>query len=373
MNSVYVAADNIFSPIGATTAENFERIKTGATGVQLQNNKAIADEPFYASLFTDNAQFEGAKYTKFEQLLIASIKDALSRCEVRPDDEKTILIISTTKGNISMLETEPDRADLQERIALPASAKLVAEYFGFVNTPVIISNACISGIMAVLTGLRSIRSGKYENAVIAGADEITKFILSGFQAFQAVSSEPCKPFDENRTGITLGEAGATMILSSNPKYSGDIKVLSGAVSNDANHISAPSRTGEELAIAIKKTMNDAEVNADGVDILSAHGTATSYNDDMEAKALALAGLQDVPVNSLKGFYGHTLGAAGLVESIISIQSLRENVFLPTPGFETLGVPAMINVNKELLSGNFSTCLKTASGFGGCNAAVLFSK
>jgi len=373
MNNVYVAADSIFSPVGTTTAENFEQIKGGGTGVQLQNNIAIADEPFYASLFADNTQFKSDKYTKFEQLLIASIKDALSHCEVKPDDEKTIFIISTTKGNISLLESEPDRTDLQERIALPASAKLVATHFGFVNTPIIISNACISGIMAILTGMRLIRSGKYENAVIAGADEITKFILSGFQSFQAVSAEPCKPFDENRTGITLGEAGATMILSSKPEYANGIKVLSGAVSNDANHISAPSRTGEELAMAINKTLSDAEIEAGNVDIISAHGTATSYNDEMEAKALSLAGLQDVPVNSLKGFYGHTLGAAGLTESIISIQSLRENVFLPTPGFETLGVPAELSVNKQLLSGNFNTCLKTASGFGGCNAAVLFSK
>lgn len=373
MTEVYIAADNIFSPVGNTTAENFGRLKAGVSGVRLQHNQAIADEPFYASLFIDNGQFKSDTYTKFEQLLIASIKEALQNCRVKLDDEKTVLIISTTKGNISLLETEPDRVDLQERIALSTSAKLVGGYFGFVNTPVIISNACISGIMAVLTGLRLIRSGKYENAIVTGADEITKFVLSGFQSFQAVSTEPCKPFDTNRTGITLGEGAATMILSSNPEYANGIKVLSGAVSNDANHISAPSRTGEELAMAINKTLSDADLKAEQVDILSAHGTATSYNDEMEAKALAGAGLQQTPVNSLKGFYGHTLGAAGLIESIISIQSLRENIFLPTPGFETLGVPAVLNVNKTLLAGNFNTCLKTASGFGGCNAAVLFSK
>jgi 3-oxoacyl-[acyl-carrier-protein] synthase-1 len=373
MTEVYIAADNVFSPVGVTTAENFERLKAGISGVKLQQNEAIAYAPFYASLFTENEQFKSDRCTKFEQLLIASIQEALEHCDIRPGDDKTILIISTTKGNISMLETETDSAELQHRIALPTSARLVAEHFGFLNTPVIVSNACISGIMAILTGLRLIRSGKYENAVISGADEITKFVLSGFQSFQAISAEPCKPFDENRRGITLGEGAATMVLSSNPRYSGKIQVLSGSVTNDANHISAPSRTGEELSMAINKTLNDANVAPPAVDIVSAHGTATSYNDEMEAKALALAGLQQSPVNSLKGFYGHTLGAAGLIESIISIQSLRENVFLPTPGFETLGVPLELNINKTLLTGNFTTCLKTASGFGGCNAAVLFSK
>jgi 3-oxoacyl-[acyl-carrier-protein] synthase-1 len=373
MTDVFIATDNIFSPIGITTADNFAQLKKGVSGIKLHNNKAIADEPFYAALFDENKQFGDNAYTKFENLLIASIGDALANCGVKANDKKTILIISTTKGNISLLETEANNPNLKERIALPTSAKLLAKHFGFVNEPLVVSNACISGIVAILTGMRLIRSGRYENAVIAGADVITKFVLSGFQSFQAISAEPCKPFDADRTGITLGEGAATMVLSSNSKYADNIKVLSGAVSNDANHISAPSRTGEELAQAINKTLNDADISASDVDLISAHGTATSYNDEMEAKAITLAGLQNVPVNSLKGYYGHTLGAAGLVESIISIQSLKENVVLPTLGFVTMGVTAPLNVCTAILPGCYHTCLKTASGFGGCNAAILFSK
>ncbi len=375
MPVVYIVADNIYSPIGATTAENFERIKQGISGIKLHSDDALADEPVYASLFdkvnilADNK----LKYTKFEQLLIASVKDVLKDSGVVAADEKTILIISSTKGNISLLETEPDNPELNNRIALPTSAKLVAEYFGFVNTPVVVSNACISGIMAILTGMRLIRSGQYENAVITGADVITKFVLSGFQSFQAISPEPCKPFDINRAGITLGEGAATMILSSNAKYAGRIKVISGAVTNDANHISAPSRTGEELCIAIEKTLADAGLKTGDIDLISAHGTATSYNDEMEAKAIAMAGLGSIPLNSLKGYYGHTLGAAGLIESIISVRSLKGNLILPTLGFETMGVADPINVCTELTGMPLEVCLKTASGFGGCNAAVLFGK
>jgi 3-oxoacyl-[acyl-carrier-protein] synthase I len=373
MTDVFVAADNIFSPIGTTTAANFEQLKKGISGIKMQDNKAIADEPFYAALFDKKIEFVDATYTKFEQLLIASIKDAFANCEAKADDEKTLLIVSTTKGNISLLESEPDNAELNNRIALHTSAKLVAEYFGLVNPPLVISNACISGIVAILTGMRLIRSGQYESVVIAGADVITKFVLSGFQSFQAVSPEPCRPFDAERTGITLGEGAATVILSSNPKYANNIKVISGAVSNDANHISAPSRTGEELCQAINKSLNDAGVPAAEVDFISAHGTATSYNDEMEAKAITLALLQEVPVNSLKGYYGHTLGAAGLVESIVSMQSLKANLVLPTLGFVTNGVTNPLNICTVMLPGNYKNCLKTASGFGGCNAAVLFSK
>ncbi|MEO8885696.1 MAG: beta-ketoacyl synthase N-terminal-like domain-containing protein [Mucilaginibacter sp.] len=373
MSGVFVAADNITSPIGPTTGTNFAQLKKGISGVKLHTDTALGNEPFYAALFNKDQFTPNNQYTKFEQLLIASITDALANCEVDATDKKTALIISTTKGNISLLETGENNEALKKRIALPTSAKLVAAHFGFVNRPVIISNACISGIMAILTGMRLIQSGQYENVVVAGADEITKFVLSGFQSFQAISNEPCKPFDADRTGITLGEGAATVILSSNPKYADGVKVLAGAVSNDANHISAPSRTGEELGFAITKTLKQAYVNAHDVDFISAHGTATSYNDEMEAKAIAFAGLQNIPTNSLKGFYGHTLGAAGLIESIISMQSLKENVVLPTLGFNSMGVSAPLNICTTLLQGNYTTFMKTASGFGGCNAAVLFSK
>jgi 3-oxoacyl-[acyl-carrier-protein] synthase-1 len=94
---------------------------------------------------------------------------------------------------------------------------------------------------------------------------------------------------------------------------------------------------------------------------------------MEAKAISFAGLEKVPANSLKGYYGHTLGAAGLIESVIAIQSLKENLFIPTLGFEQLGVSTPVNINKTLLPGDFKTCLKTASGFGGCNGALVFVK
>lgn len=375
MLAVYIVADNIYSPIGTTTAQNFDRVKQGISGIQKHANLALSDTPVYASLFNYNESENNKtlKYSKFESLLVASVEDAVKQAEIDITDDKTILIVSSTKGNISLLETDPDALDLKERIALHTSAKLVAKHFGFVNQPLVVSNACISGIMAMLTGARLLQSGQYENAVVVGADVISKFVLSGFQSFQAISAEPCKPFDANRAGITLGEGSATVILSSNSKHADRIKVLGGAVSNDANHISAPSRTGKELCEAIERTLSMSGLVQDDIDLISAHGTATSYNDEMEAKAIALAGLGEVPSNSLKGYYGHTLGAAGLIESIMSIQSLKQNIILPTLGFETIGVSDPINICTSLTNKRLKTCLKTASGFGGCNAAILFSK
>ncbi|MFZ1785632.1 MAG: beta-ketoacyl synthase N-terminal-like domain-containing protein [Ferruginibacter sp.] len=376
MTDIYISSDNILSPVGLTTAENFSQLKQQVSGIQLHDDHAVSDQPFMASLFSDASGFNDQaanNYTKFEKLLIASISDALAKTDISPTHHKTVLIISSTKGNISLLETADMSDSLAERISLTSSARLVAGHFGFSSKPVVISNACISGILAILTGMRLLQSGQYDHAVVAGADVISKFVLSGFQSFQAISQAACKPFDAARDGINLGEGAGTVILTSNKAHSSGIRVTGGSVSNDANHISGPSRTGEELNLAITKAMLMAGLAAGDIDFISAHGTATLFNDEMEAKAITLAGLQAVPVNSLKGYYGHTLGAAGLIESIISIQSMKENLVIPTRGFEHLGVTQPINICTTLYSSSLNNCLKTASGFGGCNAAMLFSK
>jgi len=370
---VFIVADNIISPLGKTTTENFSQLKNGVSGVK-EHHSAMSPVPFFASLFdADEQLFQNSNYTKFEQLLIASIAGALHETDIDIKNKNTILIISSTKGNISLLEDETFGPDLTNRISLSSSAKIVADYFGFQHTPVVVSNACISGVLGILTGMRLLRSGQYENAVIAGADVISKFILSGFQSFQALSPTRCKPFDQSHDGLNLGEGAGTVILSTNKKYADNVKVKGGSISNDANHISGPSRTGQELAGAINNSLKDASVSAADIDFISAHGTATVYNDEMEANAISIAGLSAVPLNSLKGYYGHTLGAAGLIESIISLQSLKQNYILPTIGFRESEDPGKINVSSVPLQIQADNFLKTASGFGGCNAAVIFGK
>jgi 3-oxoacyl-[acyl-carrier-protein] synthase-1 len=227
--------------------------------------------------------------------------------------------------------------------------------------------------VALITAGRLIASGKMDTIIVSGADVITKFILSGFQAFQAVSDEPCKPFDANRKGINLGEAAATVILSAHKPDNEAIILSGGTVSNDANHISGPSRTGEELFQAIDTAIKEAQIDNGKIDFISAHGTATLYNDDMESKAITLAGLQQIPLNSLKGYNGHTLGAAGLLETVISIESLMQGKIIPTLGFETPGTAQPVNVCSSVIEKELNVFLKTASGFGGCNAAIIVKK
>lgn len=378
MRPVFLIADNILSPIGQTSTENFRQLVAGMSGIQI-HQKSFAGDPFYASLFRDDAAFstvvrDAARFTRFEQLLIASVTDALSAAPINPADGRTALIVSTTKGNIALIEQGiPDQA-VKQQATLYHSAKQVAGYFRFTSQPVVVSHACISGLVALITGMRLINSGRFDHAVVAGADLITQFVLSGFQSFHAVSDAPCRPFDADRNGITLGEAAATIILSATkPDAANPVQISGAAVSNDANHISGPSRTGQELHQAIELAIAEAAAEKRSIDFISAHGTATRYNDEMEAKAFTLSGLQQVPVNSLKGFYGHTLGAAGLVETVASVHSLHSNTILPTPGYATPGTSVPVNINNVVQTGSYHCCLKTASGFGGCNAAVVLQK
>ncbi|MGE7776909.1 beta-ketoacyl-[acyl-carrier-protein] synthase family protein [Chitinophaga sp. NPDC101104] len=375
MTKVYVAAENIVSPLGLTAQANFDRLLAGESGIRRQPGGFFASALPEELLRPAAASAGLADNTRFEQLTVLSIKDALSRTKVPIGDPRTAFILSTTKGNIALLE-QGKAGQPGASMLLHATAAQVAKTVGAAAQPIVVSNACISGLLAILIAQRLIRAGQYDHAVVCGADELTRFVLSGFQSFQAVSDEPCRPFDAARKGVTLGEGAATVVLTKDTTLlpAGEAILLGeGASSNDANHISGPSRTGAELSSALVSAMHRSRLGPADIGFVSAHGTATLYNDEMEAKAFHLSGLQDVPVNSLKGNYGHTLGAAGLIETVAGIYAMKQGVVLPTAGFESSGISHPLMVSSQLGQRTIRHFLKTTSGFGGCNAAMVFSR
>jgi 3-oxoacyl-[acyl-carrier-protein] synthase I len=389
MRPVFIASDNIITSLGFTTPEvvvklkdNYIGIKTsddpGLTPVPLplsQVNSCTLVERFDTMVALPGSGSAGYPYTRLEMMFMLSVHDAIRQCGLDLSGPGTILIISTTKGNIDLLEEDKKKRFASERVYLWELAEVIRKFFGFRNTPVIISNACISGSLAIGLGFRYIKMGLYDNAVIAGGDILSKFVVSGFRSFQALSPDPCRPFDKDRTGLSLGEGCGTMVLTADRSLVKvpAITVDGFATTNDANHISGPSRTGEELSFAIDQSIKQAGVTAASIDFISAHGTATSYNDEMESKALALSGLGEAPVNSFKGYWGHTLGAAGVIESVAAIQSMRDEMLFRSAGFHEAGVPVKINVIAEHRKSRIRYCLKTASGFGGCNSSLVFRK
>ena len=383
--NVYAIADNIISPLGFTSAENFEHLRLMQTGVQLATHSSLSAEPVYAAQ-VDNQKLDSvfssfgnnSDFTPLEKMVIVSVTDALSQNKnIDIKNEKTLLILSTTKGNINLLDKTIENNFGPERVYLWETANVIAKYFENPNQPLVVSNACISGVLALIVAKRVLDDKKFETVVVVGADVLTHFVVSGFQSFKAISSNVAKPYDAARDGISLGEGCGTIILTSNKELltSGQPAIIlaGGASSNDANHISGPSRTGEGLQMAINKTLEEAHISPSEIDYISGHGTATLFNDDMESLAVSGAQLGSVPMNSLKSYFGHTLGAAGIIESIIGLHSMKNNTLIGTFNFSELGVAAPVNIIKETQESRVDNCLKTAAGFGGCNAAVLFRK
>jgi len=382
MIEVFAGAENIISSLGLDVEENINNIIRGNTGIEIDTSGLFFPDALPLSK-VDHSRLQGihgqkgkGEYTFIEQMFIHSIQDSLSKSNVDISSPDTLIIIATTKGNIHLLNPELRNGIDKARLFLPVMAKIIGDYFKNPNTPLIVSNACISGVVAIIYGERLIRSGKYKRIIVSGGDMISEFIVSGFQSFQSLSMNPCRPFDKKRDGLSLGEGCGTIILSSDASDFHDIepiKVLGGAISNDANHISGPSRDGKGLLLAVENSLEIFRVSATEIDSISAHGTATVYNDEMEAKVFSSASLEKTPINSYKGYIGHTLGAAGVIESAISLKSMRMNRLFRSAGYEEHGVSKDVRIIKKTVTNEIRTCLKTASGFGGSNAAIIFSK
>ncbi|MDF2436156.1 MAG: beta-ketoacyl synthase [Bacteroidota bacterium] len=353
------------------------------TGIKSVSGRSLSAEPVCAAVINDDkitSEFDKLnikdQYTRLEKLFILSIADTLKQAPaVKANSSKTLIILSSTKGNIDLLGSANNNGFDKKRLTLWETGNVITKHFGNPNKALIVSNACISGVLAMIIGKRLLEQGVYENIIVSGGDILTHFVVSGFQSFKAVSNEVCKPYDASRDGISLGEACGTVILTNNSalRSPDSILIKGGASSNDANHISGPSRTGDGLSLAIEKTLHEANLKPSEIDFISGHGTATPYNDEMESQALTASELQNVPMNSLKSYFGHTLGAAGIIESIAGIHSIKNNTLIGTYNFKELGVTKPINIIKETKTQKLNNCLKTAAGFGGCNAAILFSK
>ncbi len=381
MSRIFVHNDYLISALGFGSPANMEKLFASESGLKRIQDKRISETPLPLGQVDDtvlNELFEESfgqtsqQFTRCERLFLVAIQQVLHQSGLSLEQPDTLLILSTTKGNIDVLEGAYGDRIPQEAFLLPKMTARIAHCLKAKNAPLLVSNACISGLMALNIGARYIQRGTYKNVIVAGADIASKFTVSGFQAFKALSEEPCKPFDVNRTGLTLGEGAGAMLLSSEEKNA-TIEVIGWASSNDANHISGPSRTGEGLYVSIQKAMKKAEVSATDIDFISAHGTATPYNDAMEAKAFSRSALEQVPVNSLKGYWGHTLGAAGLIEAIATIHSMEQGKLVESKGYQDHGVDEPIAVIHQGIEKELNCSLKTASGFGGCNAATIFRK
>ena len=379
MTKCYLSYNNITSSLGFETDTVFEHLKNEKSAVQLVEDSSRFYKSFFGAVIPTevlNAAFKTFEtrneFTRLEKMLILSLSKTIDASGITLN-ARVGLIISSTKGNIDVLDEKSQFP--KERAYLGELGNVIKDYFGFKNNAIVVSNACVSGVLAVAIAKRYIKEGVYDHVFVVAGDLVSDFVVSGFNSFHALSNSICKPYDKDRAGINLGEVAASVLVTSkNDHLSVDaVEILGEGSCNDANHISGPSRTGEGLYCSVKSALKEADITLDEIDYLSAHGTATLFNDEMEAVAFNRLGLDHTPLNSLKGYFGHTLGASGLLETIIGMQSLYQNTLIASTGFENLGVSQPLNIITKTTSKELRTFLKTASGFGGCNTAALFRK
>ena len=358
---IYCGYGRIVCSLGTDVASVYEAIESGATRLSCMPDKTPVCK-------IDRASALWARWpdlTFVEKMLVEVLSDMQIKTGLQLSDSNVQLILSTTKGNISLMRVDP------EQTCLWHLGDMLSDRFRCARKVRVVSCACISGVAAIVLGKRMIEQHRCDHAFVVGVDEASEFVVEGFKSFKSLSSGICRPYDAGRDGLTLGEACGGLLLTSDVRLSPyGIYVGGGAITNDANHISGPSRTGDGLHFAIEAAMKEAGLVKGDLGFVNVHGTGTVYNDEMESKALALSGLSKVPCNSLKPYIGHTLGASGVVETVLDLEQMRHGRVLGVKGFETLGTPLPLNVTACHRDAELGSCLKTASGFGGTNAAIV---
>ena len=355
----YIGAETIISPLGTSIQENFAAISENRSGISLVEHAGFNGE----SIFLSKIHYKNYSFESLIRSAVESVREAIDPQII--ENEKTILIVSSTKGALDQ--------DITDQFGSALAG--IQNHFKLKNQPIVVSNACISGVLAINSGSNFVNSGIYKHAIVVGCDLISDFVVFGFQSLFAVSDKPCTPFDENRNGITMGEGCAAVVISGSREIFREVplRILTGTSANDANHISGPSRTGEGLLRSVKKTMDRNGITANDLDYICAHGTATIYNDEMESIAFDRLGLNQIPLNSLKGYFGHTLGAAGVIETAACMQMMRHSMLIKSLGYQSPGTSCQLNVISENERKTLHMILKTASGFGGGNASLIIAK
>lgn len=325
----------------------------------------------------------GHAFTRAALLGAVAIKEALQQARLRKEDINTIGFISASSvGGMDMTEKfytkfndiKDHRRFIQAQHPGFTTTK-IQEYFGINGFVTTISTACSSSANAIMLGARLIKSGKLKRVIVGGTDCLTKFTLNGFNSLKILSAEACRPFDDDRTGLNLGEGAAYLILEAedligNKKILGRVKGYGN--SNDAFHQTASSESGEGAYLAMKKAMEIASISAEEIDHINAHGTATKNNDLSESVAIKRIFAQQVPdLTSTKSYTGHTLAAAGSVEAVYSLLSLNKETIFPSLNFSTSMKETGLEPATRLINKKMNNVLSNSFGFGGnCTSLIL---
>jgi 3-oxoacyl-[acyl-carrier-protein] synthase II len=317
------------------------------------------------------------------RMMILALKEAL---EQAGDFQPELTVVGTTSGGMTF--GEQYYRDLKSgRQTSRQAPSLIANYtpqkpvmdaqeaFGIGAPCQVIANACASGTNAIGHAFNCVRSGRYQRVLTGGYDAISELVFVGFDSLQASTPDRCRPFDRERSGMVLGEGAAVLALENleaAQKRGATIlaEVIGYGISTDNFHLTQPDPSGSGARRAMEAALQNAGISSGEIDYINAHGTATPFNDAAEGKAIAEL-FNGVPVSSTKGMMGHSLGAAGAIEAVISILALRHQLLPPNINFRHGDTGLDLNiVANSARTGRVRTVLSNSFGFGGTNASII---
>lgn len=393
---VAITGMGIISSIGNTLDENFQSLINQTPGISRIENITTnhKDQIKVGEIKISNKDLatflklpESHNYSRTALIAEVAAREAIKNAEITDINScRTGLISATSVGGMdltekyfySWLDNSENHRFIESHSAGNSSTKIASSLgiTGFVST---ISTACSSAANAIMLGARMIKAGKLDRVIVGGADCMSKFTINGFKTLMILSEDNCMPFDANRTGLNLGEAGAYLVLESDECVKKDHKKILGYVSgyanaNDAFHQTASSKDGEGATLAMKKALKIADLLPENIDYINAHGTATENNDASESAAIRRIFGENVPsVSSTKAFTGHTLAAAAAIEAVYSVLALQNNLVFPNLNFSTPIPETNIIPETELKTKELNHVLSNSFGFGGNCSTIIFSK
>ncbi|HKJ47500.1 MAG TPA: beta-ketoacyl-[acyl-carrier-protein] synthase family protein [Christiangramia sp.] len=392
MKGIAVTGMGIISAIGRDVEETHFSLKIGKHGISYpevlptnHKNLPVGEIKLSNSEFSEILQLpDDHDYTRSAMLGIYAVKELLENTGLDHFPEDTGFISGTSIGGIDKTEkhfydykeNENDRKYIQAQHPGFTTEK-IADYFGLNGMVTTISTACSSSANAIMMGAQMIESGKLNRVIVGGSDCLTKFTLNGFNSLKILSENKCRPFDNDRAGLNLGEAAGYLLLEADDQISG--KNIVGRIkgygnANDAFHQTASSENGEGAFKAISKALKKAGISPNEINYINAHGTGTRNNDLSESVALKRVFGDHIPeFSSTKGFTGHTLGAAGAVEAIISLLSIQSGKIYPNLNFCSKMTETNLKPVTELKSQDIRTVLSNSLGFGGNCTSLIFQK
>jgi 3-oxoacyl-[acyl-carrier-protein] synthase II len=388
---VAVVAAGIVSPLGLGLSETIAALREGRDCVSPVTRFPVEHCRCKTAGQVSDARLAGAgksqlrpeRLHRVAQMMILALGEALAQATAFQPE---LSVVGTTSGGMSFGE-EYYRGLKHERVSTRRAPSLIANYtpqkpvmdaqeaFGLSAPCQVIANACASGTNAIGHAFACIRSGRYKRVLAGGYDAISELVFVGFDSLQASTPERCRPFDRERTGLAIGEGAAILLLEDlDSARARGAKVLAEiigyGISTDNHHLTQPNPSGSGARQAMEGALQSAGISAGEIDYINAHGTATPFNDAAEGKAIAEL-FDGVAVSSTKGMMGHSLGAAGAIEAIVSILALQNQFLPPNINFRNGDAELDLNIVANCSQpGNLRTVLSNSFGFGGTNASVI---